>query len=184
MNISEELTKFREQAANEIRIMNRVIDKVNTDPMLSELAKKQQSQTAYNVAHDNVALSYQREKNAVEKSISDLTQKAWGYALPGDLIIRRDADDRANRIEHADEAAKAYERSEALNDPGMLKALAYRAYEMGWTTVTEKYHATKPDVAGQLSELASLKRLRDDPQVQFIAAMNYSLPTPLGLSQR
>jgi uncharacterized protein YbcV (DUF1398 family) len=62
MNISEEITKYREQAANEIRIMQQRIDQANTDPMLSELAKKQQSQTAYNVAHDNVALSYQREK--------------------------------------------------------------------------------------------------------------------------
>jgi hypothetical protein len=179
LNTSEQIDQYRQQAANEIRIMHQVVDNVNADPMLSELAKTQKKQAAYDIARVNKTALYEKEKGFVDTTIAALTKTVWGYLTSDQIIERRDADSRVAAIQDRDEAKAAYTRAEALSDSTMLKALAFRAQDHGWHEVTQAHHAANPQDAAQLREIASLKNLRDNQGLE--TAMHYALSKPVGL---
>lgn len=110
--------------------------------------------------------------------------KSWDSAS---IISSRDAQDRADRVKSADEAAALLERAIMSDDEILGRAVALRAFnhavkpELGdsWSPVVHRWIETQPPgTAEDISELADIAQAATDPKARFARNMYYTLPTP------
>jgi hypothetical protein len=78
-----------------------------------------------------------------------------GDVDPGTLIAVRDAQDRAEKITTADEAATMLHRATQTNDASLANAIGLRAYNRGWTDVATNW-ATAWDKTTWLEEFEAI----------------------------
>ncbi|RST13469.1 hypothetical protein [Streptomyces sp. WAC05950] len=100
---------------------------------------------------------------------------------PNAVIARRDANDRAAKLETPVEAEHAMRRAEREGDSIMAKAIAARAADYsgdpGWSNVVRAYVADKPNEAATLQAMQDLPDTNDGVW-RMRQAIEYSVSTP------
>ncbi|MFC8491216.1 hypothetical protein ACFUJU_10495 [Streptomyces sp. NPDC057235] len=159
------------------------LNRIQGNRMYSDHAKKVLSAQAYKKAQEGLETLRQAELDSLARQRTQLQRRMFGTTSsssdPNAVIARRDANDRAARLDDPREAATALQRAERDGDTVLAQAIAARASEWGWTDVLDTYAADRPGFVRDVEEWNALPDAEDigwklGHTAQFIA------PTPPG----
>ncbi|MFC7973900.1 hypothetical protein ACFUT3_01370 [Streptomyces cinereoruber] len=157
--------------------------RIQGNRMYSDHAKKVLSAQAYKKAQDALETLRQAELDGLARQRTQLQRRMFGATStvsdPSAVVSRRDAADRAAKLDDPREAATALQRAERDGDTVLAQAIAARASEWGWTDVLDTYAADRPGFVRDVEEWNALPDTDDigwklGHTAQFIA------PTPPG----
>ena len=118
--------------------------------MLGRIARCAPNETGLSLNATQPSAAHQRQLEGALFGSSALSGDPASWA-----ISRRDAGDRAAKIDQPTEAASLLARAERSNDEPLARAIAERAYEMGWVDVANQFLETRPHLDEQFTELWS-----------------------------
>lgn len=158
---------------------------------LAPHAKQTLLARAYVEAREALNRAREEETQGIEIQRRKLDRKLFGNdGNPLDAaaaINRREANDRAAKLDTADQALQAMQRAERDGDTVMAKAIAARAAELSldpsWAGVLQTYVQDKPHEAETLN---AMRQLPDTSSTEFQVrqAMTYMVVQPQGLDAR
>ena len=99
---------------------------------------------------DTAKLAYQRELEGSLFGANTSSGDAASWA-----ISRRDAGERAAQLDQPEEATSLLARAERSHDEPLARAIAERAYEMGWADVADAFLDSRPQLNEPFIELWS-----------------------------
>ncbi|WP_330330332.1 hypothetical protein OHS33_11720 [Streptomyces sp. NBC_00536] len=154
-------------------------------------AKQTMIARAYIEAREALSQLREQEIEQIGRERTRLDRKLFGTngfsPDPNAVIARRDANDRAAKLETPAEAAHALRRAEREGDHIMAKAIAAKAADYSgdpvWAQVVHQYVADKPDEAAILQAMQDLPDT-DDGVWQITKAIEYSAPKPSELGEQ
>ncbi|MFF7973836.1 hypothetical protein [Streptomyces sp. NPDC007905] len=160
------------------------VARINSRQSLSAQAKQIAIAKAYRTARDQVQAMRQAELDRVTGERAKLARRLWGHEGAADaqtVIVRRDAADRAAKLDSPEAAQRALRMAEANGDTHLAQAIAGQSYANGWADVVHTWLDTNPqahDTASKLQELPD----PTDGVWRMQQAMTYSVaqPTELG----
>jgi hypothetical protein len=179
-----------EAAVNILQGLNRTAEAIKADSRLTPAAKKQDLAKAYIRAKADMASVKEKLEKDEAASVERLSRRVFGNpATTGaDVIAARDADDRAARLQTADEAQAALNRANQNGDKTLARAIALRAHTESqgpfgggqWGNVLRNYAGDRPGVAEDVAELASMTSggIQKDFNRQML--LNVAAPGELG----
>ena len=179
MTVINDIESNRQKMAGIMREFSAQVEAIRKDPMRSDYAKKMEIANAYNQTKDRAQKFRENEKNIIASAIDLKERNLFGYGSSTDIILRRDADDRANALKHEDEAISAYQRAVQTSDVTMQRAIALKAHETGWSQVLKKHFEERPTEASSLNELVKLRAVRDDTGNQILSSTHYTVIAPM-----
>ena len=140
----------------------RIIAGINADPALSPEGKQLRLTEINDSIKTNLESLKAREMKLVENEITRLERLLDAKAgnTSSDIIAFRDAQDRAERIENADEANRIIERAERTGDKTLAHAVFRYALENNWSTTTKAYAKANPELAEAANDLSIWKRFQ------------------------
>lgn len=157
----------------------------------SARAKQTMIARAYIEARDALDQLRQQEEEQIGRERTKLDRKLFGTngfsPDPQAVIARRDANDRAAKLESPAEAEHALRRAEREGDRILAKAIAARAADYsgdpGWAQIVHTYVADKPDEAATLQAMQDLPDT-DDVVWKVSKAIEYSAAKPSELGEQ
>lgn len=177
-SVEIEINQNRQKAASLLDIYRKQLDAISADPMRSQLAKVTEMAELHRQTKAQADKLRENEKKIIAQAIDDRERRLFGYGSQTDVILRRDADDRANALQHEDQALSAYQRALQTSDNTMQRSLALKAHESRWTSVLRKHFEERPTEANTLNELVQLRAHRDDSGKQILASTHYTVVAP------
>lgn len=123
------------------------MDRIRRNQMLSGHARRVLAAKAYTEFSAKLDELREKELVEVERRRGELTRRMFGHAGtadPSTVVSRRDAADRAARIDDPREALAALSRAERDGDEHLAQAIAARGSEYGWDDVVGGYAASRP----------------------------------------
>lgn len=179
MNVISDIEQNRRKMAGVLKEFSDQIDRIRKDPMRSELAKRIEITEAYRATQERAQKFRENERTILSSAIDQTERNLFGYGSQSDILLRRDADDRANALKFEDEALTAYQRAVQTSDSTMQRSLALKAHESGWSEVLKKHFEERPTEANALHELVKLRATRDDTSSQILASTHYTVVAPM-----
>jgi hypothetical protein len=92
---------------------------------------------------------------------------------PNQVILYRDAQDRAARLIHADDAQELFASAIRSDDKTLAAAVLSRALDNGWNSIIAEYTKQNPSAREQLDDLAKLAEYDS-----FGANLSYAILSP------
>ena len=135
------------------------LKQVRNDPNLSERGKQQLIARAYtNVSREIEKLSKQ-DRDINIKRYDEVERKLFGSSAnnPEAALSFRDAVDRAAKLDDAQTAMQALGTARMSGDETLARAIVMKAWQAGWSNVTDTYAVENPAVTDQLAELSALR---------------------------
>lgn len=178
--------------ADEIRqSLDSKVRQINGLKNPSARAKQTMIARAYLEARNALDALKEQEIAQIGRQRTQLDRKLFGTngfsPDPNAVIARRDANDRAAKLETPRDAEHALHRAEREGDRIMAKAIAARAADYAgdpvWAQVLNTYVADKPDEAATLQALVDLPDTSDGVW-QLTKAMEYGIATPSELGEQ
>lgn len=178
--------------AEEIRqSLDSKVQRVNSQKNLNTRAKQTMIARAYIEARDALAELKEQEVARIERQRDQLDRKLFGTngfsPDPQAVIARRDANDRAAKLESPAEAEHALRRAEREGDRIMAKAIAARAADYSgdpsWAQILGQYVEGKPEETATLQAMVDLPDTNDGVW-RMVKAIEYSIATPSELGDQ
>ncbi|MFE0273787.1 hypothetical protein ACFWZY_16950 [Streptomyces sp. NPDC058992] len=175
--------------AEEIRAqLDSKVQRINSQRNLTGQAKQTMLARAYVEARDALTQLREQEVTQVARERQKLERKLFGTTGfnpdPQMVIARRDAADRAAKLETPAEAEKAMRRAERDGDASLAKAIASRAADWSgdpnWAAIVHQYVADKPAEAETLQAMQALPNT-EDVMWKMSKAMEYGVLAPDGV---
>ncbi|MGW0750385.1 hypothetical protein [Streptomyces sp. NPDC002587] len=168
--------------------LDSTVQRINGLKNPSVRAKQTMIARAYIEARDALDQLKTDEVARISRQRQQLDRKLFGTngfsPDPNAVIARRDANDRAAKLETPAEAQHALRRAEREGDRIMAKAIAAKAADYSgdpsWAQLLHTYVADKPEEAATLQAMQELPDTSDG-MWQMRAAIEYSVPTPSAL---
>ncbi|MEU6101172.1 hypothetical protein [Streptomyces flaveolus] len=156
------------------------VNRINGRRSLSDEGKRIAIAKAYRDARDQIRAAGQAVIDQVTSDRNRLSRKLFGYegvADPAIVAIRRDAADRAAKLDSPEAAQRALQMAEMNGDQYMAQAIAGQANANMWNDVVGSYLDAHPE-AGEAA--AQLRDLPDpsDGVWKMQHAMTYSVMPP------
>lgn len=149
----------------------------------SDHAKRIMTAKAYKAAEQQLEALRAGEEKALRDRRASLQRSmfgATGNQDPSTVIARRDANDRAAKLDDPRVAADALARAEMEGDTTMSQAIATRAAQYGWGDVLGAYTSTRPGFQRAAEEFNQTPD-PDDTEYKFRTAGAYYVPVPPSL---
>ncbi|MDG9706264.1 hypothetical protein [Streptomyces sp. DH37] len=163
--------------------LDSTVQRVNAKRGLSDHAKRVLIARAYKEARDAITELRDAERARIDGQRATLTRKLFGHegdADPATAVSRRDALDRAAKLETPEAASSALKRAELSGDAVLAQAIGARAAEMWWGDVLTQYTASRPEAADTVRQIGELPDT-SDALWQMQHAMTYSVMQPAEL---
>ncbi|MFZ4235714.1 hypothetical protein ACOZGD_11080 [Streptomyces murinus] len=168
--------------------LNAKAERINSQRNLAPHIKQTMIARAYLDAHRQLGELKDAETRSVQRQRQQLERKLFGsngISLdPQAAVSRRDAADRAARVESADEALRMMQRADRDGDTTLAKAIASRAADYSgdpvWARVVHAYVADRPSDADTLAEMQQLPNTEDGVW-RLQQAMRYGVLPPAGV---
>ncbi|MER8008124.1 hypothetical protein [Streptomyces sp. NPDC094149] len=168
--------------------LNAKAERINAQRNLAPHVKQTMIARAYLEAHQQLAELKDAETRSVQRERKQLERKLFGNAGltldPQAAVSRRDAADRAARIDTADEALRVMQRADRDGDTTLAKAIASRAADYSgdpvWAKVVHAYVAERPSDAETLDAMQQLPNTEDGVW-KLQQAMRYGVLPPSGV---
>jgi len=176
--LERELGRFKERAATLKDAHRAARQKIQDDPMLSDLAK--QTRIA-DLGKDTRAKldTLKGEQESYVKGVRSRLEKELAGNQPTDassVLLRRDAADRARKIADETEALSVLADASRGGDDTLADAVGYRARHAGWTNAMDAYKTARPEAADSAVALAFVEGLDSDPGYNLANQITYSAP--------
>ncbi|WP_037870315.1 hypothetical protein [Streptomyces sp. SPB074] len=149
----------------------------------SDHAKRVMAAKAFKSTEQQLETLRAGEEKALRDRRASLQRSMFGASGnqdPSNVIARRDANDRAAKLEDPRAAAEALARAEMEGDTTMSQAIATRAAQYGWGDVLSSYTSTRPGFQRAAEEFNGLPD-PDDTEFRFRHSAQYYLPMPPSL---
>ncbi|KWT62847.1 hypothetical protein ADL21_06280 [Streptomyces albus subsp. albus] len=133
--------------------------RIENNRTYSDHAKRVLAAKAYKQAQAQLEEIRQAEVTALTKQRASLQRRMFGRQGDADVqtvIARRDANDRAAKLESPRDATDALQRAEMEGDSLMAQAIATRAAQYGWNDVLTSYAADRPGFTEAVHEFNEL----------------------------
>lgn len=119
-----------------------------------------------------------REKELIANKRQSLERSLFGLTIvtstdPNQVILYRDAQDRAARLIHADDAQELFASAIRSDDKTLAAAVLSRALDNGWNSIIAEYTKQNPSAREQLDDLAKLAEYDS-----FGANLSYAILSP------
>jgi hypothetical protein len=182
-------TGNRREAAAQINAFRSALDAIRMDRNLSGEGKRREIAIAYVSTKTRLANLAKQEQSTTSVNRDELQRQLFADGLnsqdPAAVVSRRDALDRADRIETVSQAEQMLDRANTTQDSALASAIARTAAarlsnaEPAWADVLRTYAASRPAAAQALAQLAQLDRDRAADRIASQAAYGLSRPTEL-----
>ena len=179
MTIENDIQLNRQKMAGMLHDFSQQVEQIRKDPMRSKLAKDTEITALHRQTKERAEKLRDNEQKIIAKAIDEKERNLFGYGSASDIILRRDADDRANALQFEEEAMNAYQRAIQTSDATMQRSLALKAHESGWNQLLKKHFEERPTEAHMLNELVQLRANRDDTGKQILASAHYTVIAPV-----
>lgn len=176
--LERELGRFKERAATLKDAHRAARQKIQDDPMTSDLAKRE--------LIDELKVSTRAKLDALkgeqESYISGLRstlERELAGNQPTDassVLLRRDAADRARKIADEAEALSVLADAARGGDDTLADAVGYRARHAGWVNALDAYQQARPGAADSAVALAFVEGLATDPGQNLANQITYADP--------
>lgn len=161
------------------------LQRIEGNRTYSAHAKQVLAAKAYKTAQAQLEEARQAEVDDINRQRAALERRMFGQQGNADantVIARRDANDRAAKLEDPQTAADALKRAQMEGDNLMAQAIAAQAAQSGWGDVLGTYAADRPGFAEYAQEYNQLPDTSDMEwnfrhTGQFIPAAPASLGT-------
>lgn len=173
LEVATQIKAIRDTAATGSREHSRAIDAINNDPGLSDQGRKDRIAELEQNRRAQRRAWMEQEKEIITRKISALERRLDGFVgySESNIIAFRDAQDRADAIKDAAQAAKVMERALRTNDRTLSHAVYRKAVENGWTEARRAFAKENPTVASLVHDVARLQKLRDESFNRAVAYM-------------
>lgn len=158
--------------------------RIESNRTYSDHAKRVLSAKAYKQAAEQLDTLRQAEVDDLVRQRAALQRRMFGQAGTADaqtVIARRDANDRAAKLDDPRIATEALQRAEMEGDTLMAQAIATRAAQHGWGDVLGAYATDRPGFADAANEFNELPD-PDDWQFKFRHTGQFIAPAPSSLA--
>lgn len=175
--LANSIQALRTEASNIIGHYNYEKDAIRQDRRLSPEGKDEQLSSMFaSVSTRAKALSDKENKLLADElerlQRSLVTQLGSGSS---DVIAMRDAEDRADRLENAEEAGRVLERALRGNDRSLAHAILRRASDAGWRDVVAQAAAAYPAAGQTLRDIQEINATLNDMGPLLHRAMAYGV---------
>ncbi|GAA2750206.1 hypothetical protein [Amnibacterium kyonggiense] len=148
---------------------------IDSDPTLSDEGRREKFSTLRDNAQARLDQLKAAEVKRIQDKITSLERSLFGYTTktdPNEIISRRDADDRADRLESADDAAALLERAERAGDTHLAQAIVRVAASKGYANVVKAYEDAHPGAGGKISLLSQIQQ--STSQANYLMGRTYA----------
>ncbi|MEW2253718.1 hypothetical protein [Streptomyces sp. NPDC047869] len=163
---------------------NAKLSRIESSRTYSDHAKRVLAAKAYTEAQGAMDRLRQQEVDAIEGRREALQRKMFGRENAADaqtVIARRDANDRAAKLDNPRVAAEQLQTALREGDTTMAQAIAQQAAAWDWSDVLNTYADTRPGFREAAQEYNSLPQTRSsDWSVRHGFAHVAPLPSILG----
>lgn len=169
--VDGQLDAVRAEAASAQSQFTATVSTIESDTKLSEQGKSEEIAQWREATKSTLDKLREKEHSILDGAILDREKQidAKMGNTASDLIAFRDAQDRAERIESADEALRIIERAVRTNDSSLAGAVLRRSLSSGWATPVEMLTKAKPELADAVNDLKLFTRFRDDTFSRAVA---------------
>ena len=174
--LDHQLDGYRAQAATLRAGYESKTTDINRDPNLSDQGRQEQIDTWKQNTQNQLNAVRAKEDDAIKSATLTLERSIFGYSSstnPSENISRRDAEDRAERLEEAGEATALLARAERVNDPHLAQAVVRRAVDQGWTRVLDAYNNEHPGTGEKLQALSRIQNAAANADYTMGRALAY-----------
>ncbi|WJL95881.1 hypothetical protein QSU92_01245 [Microbacterium sp. ET2] len=160
--LEKQLDEIRDRAEREKNSHWGRIKQIDADAELSDEGKKAQRDRFAESARERLRALRAEEEARVDAKISELERRLDGATGTSstDVIAFRDAQDRAERLDDADDAKRMLDRALRSNDKSLAFAIFRRALDANWRGLVADFTTAQPQVAGVAQDLEVLYRHR------------------------
>jgi hypothetical protein len=165
--------------------LDRTVQRINGQKNLTTRAKQTMIARAYLEARGALDQLREQETARIDRQRQQLDRKLFGTngfsPDPNAVIARRDANDRAAKLDTPAEAQHALRRAEREGDRIMAKAIAAKAADYSgdpsWAQILNTYVEGKPEETATLQAMVDLPDT-SDAVWRMSKAIEYSVATP------
>lgn len=177
--LTSALSGFKERAAAIKEEHRATRQKIQNDEMLSALAKQTRLAELDTKTRERLD-ALRAEQEAKVSNVRVRLEKELFGNQPMDassVLLRRDAADRARKINDEAEALSVLADAVRGGDETLAHALGHRARHAGWADVMDAYREAHPQAADSAVALAFVEGLDSDPGFNLANQITYSAPS-------
>ncbi|MGY3845273.1 hypothetical protein ACWV2X_08515 [Streptomyces hydrogenans] len=160
------------------------LDRIQSNRAYSDRAKQVLAAKAYTAASSALAKLRDDEVTAIDNRREFLYRRMFGRHDSADaqtVIARRDANDRAAKLDNPRVAEQQLRDALRQGDTTMAQAIAEHAAGMQWGDVLGAYGDTRPGFREVVEEYSDLTATRSSDQWGFMHTVQHVAPTPSNL---
>lgn len=159
--LESQIEDLRAQAANLHKRSARTQDTIAKDPTLSEVGRQAKLDAERDRVRNQTRDLRKKETELINTKKETLQKRLFGLSSvastdPGQVLLYRDAQDRAARLTQSDEAAQAFTAAVRSDDKILAAAIVSRALDAGWRSIVNEYAAQNPTAGEDLKDLVKL----------------------------
>ncbi|QQD76915.1 hypothetical protein I8920_03920 [Curtobacterium sp. YC1] len=158
--LDAQLDDLREQASRLQKYTQQEKKDIAANVTLSEEGKRHQTEEVVAGARTRANALRDKEVQLVKNHLRSLETQLdakIGYGAT-DMIAFRDAQERADRLDDADDAARLMGLAIRSNDRTLAHALFRKSIDKGWNGVTQQFTAEHPEAATTAKEIQILEQ--------------------------
>lgn len=161
--LESQIDDLRAQAVSIQKRSARTSDSIANDATLSEVGRQAKRDAERDRMRNQLRDLRKKETELIDAKKQTLEKRLFGLSGvtstdPGQVLLYRDAQDRARRLNHSDEAAQVFAAALRSDDKILSTAIVARALESRWTSIINEYVAQNPTAGEDLTDLAKLQQ--------------------------
>ncbi|MGV0603935.1 hypothetical protein [Mycolicibacterium sp. XJ1904] len=159
--LKSQIEDLRAQAASIHKRSARTKEDIAGDRTLSEVGRQAKLDAESERVRDQTRDLRKKETELIDAKKDTLQKRLFGLSSvtssdPGQVLLYRDAQDRAARLTQKGEAEEAFAAALRSDDKILAAAIVARALEAGWRNIVNDYSAQNPTAGEDLKDLAKL----------------------------
>lgn len=163
--LESQIEDLRAQAASIHKRSTRTQADITKDATLSEVGRQAKLDAERDRVREQSRELRKKETELINAKKESLQKRLFGLTSvtstdPGQVLLYRDAQDRAASLTRGDEAAQAFAAALRSDDKILAAAIVARALDNGWNNILNEYAAQNPTAGEDLKDLAKLGRYR------------------------
>jgi len=174
VEVDKKIESLWKEAESMQASLSRLIAEVHADTKLSEEGKQEEIDALTEGHRAKLTDMRDAEKQLVDTAILDLERKIDSRTgnTASDIIAFRDAQDRAERLESAEDAERLMKRAIVTEDDSLAHAVFRRSLEHGYRSPVDAFTKARPELAEVASDLSALTSFRNK---SFERAVRYAV---------
>lgn len=171
--LESQIDDLRAEAERLQKRWARTSDSWTNDNTLSDIGKRAKLDSEHAQVSARLRDLRKKETELIAAKKQSLEKRLFGLSTvtssdPSQIVLYRDAQDRAARLTDSDEAAEAFAAARRSDDKTLAAAILARALDAGWSSIVAEYVKQHPTASEDLDDLAKIQQYNS-----FEAGLSY-----------